>query len=147
MGMLKKYVTMFREDMKVVMQSRCGLDELNNFIMLIAFIYIVIALFTGKKICIILAAIFIVVTYLRVFSKKIEQRNKENAVYMRYMGGLVEFGNYCKKSIKMLYRTSQDKEYMYFVCFSCQQIIRVPKGKNKVSIRCPKCSKTYVKRT
>ncbi len=147
MGMLKKYVRMFREDMKIAMQNRCGLDELNNFIMLVAFVYIVIALFTGKKICIILAAVFVALTYFRVFSKKLEQRNKENAIYMRYMGGMVEFKNYCIKSIKMLYRTQKDEEYMYFVCLSCQQIIRVPKGKNKVSIRCPKCSKTYVKRT
>jgi len=39
---------MFREDMKEVMARRCGLDELNNFIMLIGFIYVVVALFTNK---------------------------------------------------------------------------------------------------
>ncbi|MBQ9984561.1 MAG: hypothetical protein IJP29_08220 [Lachnospiraceae bacterium] len=147
MGLLKKYVTMFREDMKEVMARRCGLDELNNFIMLIGFVYVVFALFTGNKLCIICGAVCIILGYMRVFSKNLEKRRKENAVYMRYMGGVVRVVKYCKVCIKMWIKTLKDKEYYYFVCSACHQIIRVPKGKNKVSIRCPKCEKTFIKRT
>lgn len=147
MGMLKKYITMFRADMKEAMKRRCGLDELNNFIMLIGFIFVLIALFTGNWICILIGAIFIVLCYVRVFSKKLEKRQKENAVYMRYMGGVVAFVNYCKLCVKMRFKTMQDTEYYYFVCSTCHQIIRLPKGKNKISVRCPKCSQTFIKRT
>ncbi len=147
MYLLKKYITMFREDMKEVMKSRCGLDELNNFIMLIGFIYVVVALFTDKWICILLGAIFIVLCYLRVFSKNLEKRKKENDIYMKYMGGVVDFVKYLKLCIKMRVKTMQDKEYYYFVCSSCYQIVRLPKGKNKINVRCPKCSKTFIKRT
>ncbi len=147
MGLLKKYVTMFRADMKEVMKRRCGLDELNNFIMLIGFIYVVAALFTGIKWFAAVGAVLVVLCYIRVFSKNLEKRGKENAVYMRYMGGMVEIVNYCKLCLRMRIKTLRDKEYYYFVCGSCKQIIRVPKGKNKISIRCPKCSKTFIKRT
>lgn len=147
MGLLKKYITMFRADMKEAMKRRCGLDELNNFIMLVAFIYVLAALLTGIMWFAVVGAVFIVIGYLRVFSKNLDKRGRENAVYMRYMGSFVNVMGFCKKSIKMWWKTFKDPEYMYFVCSSCHQTIRVPKGKNKVSIRCPKCSKTFIKRT
>lgn len=145
--MLKKYVNMFREDMRYVMSRRCGLDELNNFIMLIGFIYVLVALFTHKWSFVVIGALFITLCYLRVFSTKIEKRRRENDVYMRYMGSVVELVHYLKLVVKMKVKSLRDKEYAYFVCSTCKQIIRVPKGKNKVSIRCPKCSATFIKRT
>lgn len=147
MNLLKKYITMLRADMKEAMERRCGLDELNNFIMLVGFIFVLIALFTSNWICILIGAIFIVLCYVRVFSKKLERRQKENAVYMSYMGGVVAFVNYCKLCVKMRFKTMQDTEYYYFVCSTCHQIVRLPKGKNKISVRCPKCSQTFIKRT
>lgn len=147
MGMLKKYITMFRADMKEAMSRRCGLDELNNFIMLVGFIFVLIALFTGSWICILIATILIILCYIRVFSKKLEKRKKENQFYMRYMGGAVSYVSYCKLCVKMRFKTMQDSEYYYFVCSSCYQIVRLPKGKNKISVRCPKCSKNFIKRT
>lgn len=147
MELLKKYITMFREDMRDVMSRRCGLDELNNFIMLFGFIYIVTALFTRKWIFILIGAVFIVLCYVRVFSKKLDKRKRENDIYMRYMGGVVRIARILKLSIKMKIKTVRDAEYAYFVCNTCGQIVRVPKGKNKVSIRCPKCNMTFIKRT
>ncbi len=145
--MFKKYFSMFREDMRYVMAKRCGLDELNNFIMLIGFIFVVIALFTHKWLFVLIGAFFVTLCYLRVFSTKIDKRMRENDFYMRYMGKVVRFVDYIKLIIKMKIRSIRDKEYVYFVCSSCKQVIRVPKGKNKVSVRCPKCSATFVKRT
>lgn len=147
MELLKKYITMLRADMKEVMSRRCGLDELNNFIMLVAFVFIVISLFTSKWIFALLGAVCVVLCYVRVFSKKLEQRSKENAFYMRYMGGVVKVCHYLKLCVKMKIKSIRDKEFAYFVCSTCGQIVRVPKGKNKVNIRCPKCSMTFIKRT
>ena len=145
--MLKKYLSMFREDMRYVMSRRCGLDELNNFIMLIGFIFVVIALFTHKWIFVLIGGVLVVLCYIRVFSTKLEKRRAENDFYMRYMGKTVRFVDYIKLIVKMKIRSIRDKEYVYFVCSSCKQVIRVPKGKNKVSVRCPKCSATFIKRT
>lgn len=149
MNLLKKYITMFREDMKEVMSRRCGLDELNNFIMLLGFIFVVTALFMDKRqwVFILIATALIVLCYIRVFSKNLAKRKKENDFYMRYMGNVVRFVNYLITCVKMKIRTMKDEQYAYFVCSSCGQILRIPKGKYRVSIRCPKCSKTFVKRT
>ena len=145
--MWKKYISMFREDMRYVMAKRNGLDELNNFIMLVAFIYVIVALFTHKWGFVVAGFVFVLISYLRVFSKNLESRKRENDFYLRYMGSVVDFCRYIKFVIKMKIRTIRDKEYAYFVCRTCRQVIRVPKGKNKVSIRCPKCNATFIKRT
>lgn len=147
MDMFQKYVTMIRQDIKNAMANRNGLDELSSFIMLIGFVYVVVALFTKKRLFILIGAVFIILCYLRIFSKNVEKRRRENAVYMRYMGRVVKFVDYLVLCVKMRVKSLSDKEYAYFVCGGCKQIIRVPKGKNKISIRCPKCSRTFIKRT
>lgn len=147
MGLLRKYFKMIREDVRIAMSYRCGLDELNNFIMLVGFLFIVISLFSRLWIFTLLGAVFVVLCYMRVFSKKLEQRRKENDMYMRYMGRFALWLKKVKRLLRMKLKTLQDKEYAYFVCRQCGQIIRVPKGKNKISVRCPKCSATFVGRT
>ena len=145
--MFKKYINMFREDMRYVMSRRCGLDELNNFIMLIGFIFVTAALFTHNWVFVLIGAVFVVLCYVRVFSTKLDKRKVENDVYMRYMGRVVRLVDYGKLIVKMKVRSIKDAEYVYFVCSNCKQVIRVPKGKNKVSIRCPKCNATFIKKT
>ena len=81
--MLQKYITMLREDIKEAMGRRCGLDELNNLIMLVGFLYVVAALFTKNKIFLLLGAAFVVLCYWRVFSKNVDKRKRENDFYMR----------------------------------------------------------------
>lgn len=147
MNTLQKYIKMFREDIRNAMSYRCGLDELNNFLMLIGFIYIIVALFSHDWIFTIIGAVFVVLSYLRVFSKNLEKRKKENDVYMHYMGAFVIFTRRMRLVVKMKIKTMRDPAYAYFVCKKCHQVIRVPKGKNKINIRCPKCDSTFVKRT
>lgn len=147
MELWKKYITMLRADMNMVMSKRCGLDELNNFIMLVGFVFILVSLFTQKGIFTIIGALLVVLCYLRIFSKKVDKRKKENDFYMRYMGNAVLFVRFIKLILKMKIKSIRDKEYVYFVCKTCRQIIRIPKGKNKISIRCPKCGTTFIRRT
>ena len=145
--MFQKYLSMMQKDIKEAMSHRCGQDELNNLLMLIGFVYVVTALFTKKWIFTLVGAVFIALCYLRVFSKNIEKRQRENAVYMKYMGNVVRQAEYLMLCVKMKCKSITDQEYVYFVCSQCKQIIRVPKGKSKVSIRCPKCNHTFIKRT
>ncbi|MBD8973462.1 MAG: hypothetical protein EGQ63_06445, partial [Clostridiales bacterium] len=104
-------------------------------------------LFTKNKIFLLVGAAFVILCYLRVFSKNVDKRKRENDFYMRYMGKVVLEARLLKLMIRMKCKSILDKEYVYFVCDACHQVIRVPKGKNKVNIRCPKCNHTFVKRT
>ena len=40
-----------------------------------------------------------------------------------------------------------DRQHRYFDCPKCRQTVRVPRGKGKISITCPKCREKFVKKT
>ena len=45
------------------------------------------------------------------------------------------------------YNRFSDRQHRYFDCPKCRQTVRVPRGKGKISITCPKCREKFVKKT
>ena len=41
----------------------------------------------------------------------------------------------------------KDRQHRYFECPRCRQTVRVPKGKGKIAITCPKCQEKFIKKT
>ena len=46
-----------------------------------------------------------------------------------------------------IYNRFSDRQHRYFDCPKCRQTVRVPRGKGKISITCPKCKEKFVKKT
>lgn len=65
----------------------------------------------------------------RTFSRNIYARQKEN------------------RRFRDLRQRLRDRKNRYYRCPKCRQTVRVPKGKGKISIRCPKCGEKFVKKT
>ena len=40
----------------------------------------------------------------------------------------------------------KDRQHRYFVCPKCRQRVRVPRGKGKISITCPRCREKFIKK-
>ena len=45
------------------------------------------------------------------------------------------------------YNRISDRQHRYFDCPKCRQVVRVPRGKGKIAITCPKCREKFVKKT
>jgi len=134
-----------RERFNRFMQGRYGADNLNWFLLIVAVILMLLASFITSNF---IVTIFTLVAYAalifaiyRIFSKNRAKRAQENAAYMqRY--------NQVKGWFKGQRRIAdQRKDYRIYNCPSCNQKIRVPKGKGKIEIRCPKCGTTFVKKS
>ena len=41
----------------------------------------------------------------------------------------------------------KDRQHRYYDCPKCRQMVRVPRGKGKISITCPRCGEKFVKKT
>ena len=41
----------------------------------------------------------------------------------------------------------KDREHRYFDCPKCRQMVRVPRGKGKIAITCPRCREKFGKKT
>ena len=46
-----------------------------------------------------------------------------------------------------VYDRLRDRKHRYFDCPKCHQTVRVPRGKGKISITCPRCKEKFVKKT
>ena len=77
----------------------------------------------------------------RVLSKNYEARRKELNWYLRW-------SEKPKAELKLLGNKFRDrKTHKYFKCKECKTVLRVPKGRGKIEITCPKCRMKMIKKT
>ena len=122
-----------REKLRRFMEGRYGNDKLNMAILLLGLIFSVVALlipFPLTTLVLHLAAYVLMgIAIFRSLSRNVYRRYREN---LRFL---------------MLVDRIKDKEHRYFVCPNCRQPVRVPKGKGKISITCPKCKHKFIRKT
>jgi predicted RNA-binding Zn-ribbon protein involved in translation (DUF1610 family) len=117
--------------------GRNGPDQLSLGLTLLA---LVLSLIRVDVLLYISLAVF-ALAILRMFSRNIEQRRKENLMFLK----LVNKPKMWYYNFKAY--TQQRKAYRIFRCPKCGQKLRVPKGKGKVSIKCSKCGNRIIKNT
>lgn len=113
-------------ELRKFMIGRYGIDNLGIILMVAGF---VLSLFS--RISIVISAISLLILgfgIFRMLSKNIQQRKKENSFVMDLF-------------------SKKEAGYRYFRCPDCSQKIRVPKGKGKIRITCPKCGHRFEKNT
>lgn len=141
--------------------DRNGADEL-TITMMVAGIILILAysLFTLP----VLQIVFIVLGVglfglglFRAFSKNVGKRRAENASFVSFFkGGNKEARARAKaerdqqealRREKAAQRKADEKIYTFFHCPKCRQELRVPKGKGKIMIRCPKCGEKFQRKS
>ena len=68
-------------------------------------------------------------TLFRMFSRNLPKRRSENAWFLTKI----------VNPLKSQRARSRDKDHKYFTCPQCRTVCRVPRGKGKIIITCPKC--------
>lgn len=88
------------------------------------------------------------VTYLplgycifRMLSRNISSRRAENNWFLRVWNPIVRWFRNTHQRFK------DRKFHRYFRCPECKTTVRVPKGKGKIQITCPKCRHEFIKKT
>lgn len=121
------------------MFGRYGLDQLNVVLMvaavalcLISFLFSRINAVWTVALSFVLNLLSYVLLFwyiLRAFSRNIEKRNRENRRFLAFRSRLT------------------DKQNRYYRCPNCKQTVRVPRGRGKICIKCPKCSEKFVRKS
>ena len=136
-----------RDKFNKFMQGRYGVDELSRFTMGAALVLIILTMFITMfnrnlgSIFDFLGIAAIVYAYFRIFSRNIQQRYAENQKYLNYRYQMAVKWNRFKKHL------AQRKNYRFYKCPQCKQKVRVPKGRGKICITCPKCRTEFVKKS
>ena len=126
MGKLKRGLQRF-------MSGRYGTDKLNMCILIVGVIISIVGAFLKSDIAtLVLTTISYVLMFwaiYRCFSRRTYKRYQENRKFL------------------MLLDRIKDRQHRYFTCPRCRQPVRVPRGKGKIAITCPKCKEKFIKKT
>ena len=141
----------FSQRVQQWMIGRNGSDDFGRAALWTAVIMMVLSLITGwfsglaSSICSWLAFALIIYSWFRMTSKNIDARQKENRAWVKKWTKVAvpcrRFASRCREWKKY------HKEYHIYTCEKCGQSLRVPKGKGKIKVTCPKCKSTFVKKS
>lgn len=123
------------------MYGRYGYDELSQFLSMAAFLCIVIGLFAYPGFLCGLAMALYLISMLRMYSKNTAKRQQERNFYLRKTQPLRDWKALQKRKF------ADRKTHRFYRCSQCKASLRVPRGKGRIKIRCPKCGTEIIKKT
>lgn len=129
-----------------MMMGRYGNDQLGNFLFAIYLLLFVLQLIFRRSIAgniiIMLSYLVILLYFFRCFSRNIYRRQMENQKFLKMWNPIKNY----VKFLKMRWQERGSTKVLYR-CAKCHQTIRVPRGRGKIAITCPKCRYEFIKKT
>lgn len=126
------------------MQGRYGVygpDLLNRFLMGMAMALMILSLFVRRDVVYWTAFALLAYAYFRMFSKNYSKRYAENQAFVKHTAKLRGYIGIQKNMMR------QRKTHHIYKCPGCGQKIRIPRGKGKIAVRCPKCGAEFIKKS
>lgn len=115
------------------MMGRYGTDKLNMVILAAGVVISLISVFVGNALLglILTTAAYALMIWaiFRCMSRNTYKRYRENRRFL------------------MMIDRIKDREHRHFDCPKCHQPVRVPRGKGKIAITCPKCKEKFIRKT
>ena len=127
---------MIRSWMARFMTGRYGGDQLNLFLIALYLILYVVFLFTRLLIFELLGTVLLVVSLFRSLSRNLPQRRAETTRFLQIVRPV------WRKWTGFRAR-AHDKEHRYFKCPNCGQLMRVPRGKGRITVHCRSCGAAF----
>ena len=130
-----------REKFRRFMIGRYGTDGLNQFLSILSLVLIVLALLTKSSFLTLLGMIVLVLCYYRSLSRNIAKRTEENYQFYTIKDRITNKINGLKD------QWANRKLYHYYRCPQCRQKLRVPRGRGRIQISCPRCGTQFIKKS
>lgn len=128
-----------KEKLMKFMMGRYGADQLNRFLLVFAVILVMLAVVFRLPLLNTLGLAALIYSYFRMFSRNVQRRYQENVKYLALKN---RFLGFFKNKIWYL---KQMRTYHIYKCPGCGQKIRIPRGKGRIQVSCPKCRNTFIK--
>lgn len=122
------------------MYGRNGMDQLNRSLFLLYFTIWIAEIAVGffvrsaalSRVFEIILVALMVWIFFRMFSRNLIKRQAENQRWVNWVWRVRNRSAGAKAR-------HADKEHKYFTCKNCKAVCRVPVGKGRIVITCPKC--------
>ena len=129
---MKNLLFKLRSRLDRFMQRRYGMDRLSSVLLWISVALAVLAMFLPGFVGLfvtLLTYVLMGIAVFRALSRNTYKRYRENRWFLSLGSRL------------------KDRDHRYYACPKCRQSVRVPKGKGKIAITCPKCKEKFIKKT
>ena len=130
-----------KDRLRQFMIGRYGVDQFNRFLLIPSIVLIILSRFLGGGFLYLFGLFVLLYAYYRMLSRNISKRYRENIVYLnirnRFLGVFIKGRNTIR----------QRRQYHIYKCPGCGQKIRIPKGKGRISVTCPKCRTEFIKKS
>ena len=115
------------------MAGRYGTDRLNMVILCTGLFCSLLSVWVkamqANIICWALSYGLMIWAIFRTLSRNTYRRYQENRKFLQFFTRL------------------KDRQNRYFDCPKCRQLVRVPRGKGKIAITCPRCKEKFIRKT
>ena len=130
---LRQFSMKMTAALRSFMAGRYGTDRLNMVILCTGLVASILSMMVSvQPLNLILWALSSVLMILAIF------RSLSRNTYKRYQEN---------RKFLQIFDRIKDRQHRYFDCPKCRQMVRVPRGKGKISITCPRCQEKFVKKT
>ncbi len=124
--------------------GRNGADELGRVLSLAGCVLVLVSMFVpgvAKTLLMSVAVVLLILCYFRMFSRNIYSRRLENQRWLQWANARKQALRQSKK------RWQQRKDYRFYRCSQCRTWVRVPRGRGRIQITCPKCKSTFIRKS
>lgn len=128
-----------REKFRRFMIGRYGVDAFGKFLLGAVVVLWATNLFANSKLLYSWALLLMIYAYFRMFSRNTTKRYQENVKYLQLKNKAVARFKSEKSQLQ------QRKTHHIYRCPTCKQKIRIPRGKGRICITCPKCKTEFTK--
>jgi len=123
------------------MTGRYGPDQLNAALLFGTILFYLLEAVTGIGWLVFIAYFLLILSFYRMMSRNIPRRRAENDRFLRYWWPV-------RQKLKGFFqRLKQRRDYRFFRCPACGNMLRVPRGKGRIMITCPKCGERFQKKS
>ena len=130
-----------KEKFRQFMIGRYGTDGLNQFLSIASIVMLLISLLTRVTLFTWVGVVLLVLCYYRSLSRNIGKRTEENYKYYAIKDRVDN------KFRGLKGQWANRKIYHYYRCPKCLQKLRLPRGRGRIQISCPRCGTQSIKKS
>ena len=132
-GWFRQFSARLSAALRGFMAGRYGTDKLNMVILSVGLAVSLLSVFFRRPpvnlLLVVLSYGLMIWAIWRTLSRNTYKRYQENRKFLQ------------------LVDRAKDRNNRYFDCPKCRQLVRVPRGKGKISITCPRCQEKFIRKT
>ena len=132
-GWLRQFSMRLSAGLRSFMTGRYGTDKLNMVILSAGLVASLLSVWISAPgwnlLLFVLSYGLLIWAIFRSLSRNTYRRYQENRKFLQFFFRL------------------KDRDNRYFDCPKCRQMVRVPRGKGKIAITCPRCKEKFIRKT